>query len=257
MSKSKSETKQNITKPTEEKRESKFWKFLFWSIPAYTYFFGYASHLYYLEGLGFDEAEAPGEPGAVYSFAFNSFFYMNNAALKTAWPKYFETLSSNLWTNAMYALIAGILLYLLAKLFNSLFKREKEKKEKKENEKEIKKEKPLLSFTAFATVFSFAVHIASVPIIIIGMTLITMLFIPAPLVGLAMAEKEILEFTCEPPKESKAKLLPCTTLFLSGGMSITGDIKHKDSNYIYIYTTNGAESVPIEKIESRIRPAAK
>jgi hypothetical protein len=57
MSKASNQTDKNSPTPVETKKEYKFWKFLLWSIPAYTYFFGYVSQTYYLEGLGFDEAD--------------------------------------------------------------------------------------------------------------------------------------------------------------------------------------------------------
>jgi len=255
MSRSTDQTKPDTNKTVQEKKESKLWKFLLWSIPAYTYFFGYVSQSYYLEGLGFDEAEVSGDPGPTYRFAFNSFFYINSAVLKTAWPKYFEALNSNWWKAALIALGAGMVLYVLVKL-SSYWQSRSNTKEKKNKEKNNERKHPFL-FSMLTAVVSYILHILSVPMIIVGMTLITVIFIPAPLVGLAMAEKEIKDFKCEHPADSKEKLLPCTTLLLSDGTNITGNIKHKDSDFIYIYTGDGPESVPIDKIERRIRYAMK
>jgi hypothetical protein len=234
-----------------ENKSSSGWKFLAVAIPAYTYFFGYCSKKYYLEGLGFDSPEISGEPGPIYEFAFNSFIFVNSESLKNAWPMYIKSLEEGWVQFVIMSFAAGIALYGFSRFLLWYSERPK----KPEQEKYEEKKQKTLWISIGVTVGSFIANLAVIPAVILGMTLISILFLPAPVIGYAMASKEINEFTCAP--ESTSLIEPCATVSLREGSPLTGKILHADSNFLYVFTENGAEAIPMEDIKRRLRAKNK
>lgn len=233
------------------KDSSSWWKFLAIAVPAYTYFFGYCSKKYYLEGLGFDSPEISGEPGPIYEFAFNGFMYINSESLKNAWPMYIKSLEEGWIQFTIMSIFAGIFLYAFSRLL--LWYSKRPKKQIKDKYEETKQKTLWISF--WVAVGSFIANLAMIPAVILGMTLISIMFLPAPLIGYAMASNEINDFTCVP--RSTSPIEPCATVSIAEGESKVGNILHTDSNFLYIFTKDGAEAIPLEKIESRLRPINK
>lgn len=91
--------------------------------------------------------------------------------------------------------------------------------------------------------------------VIFGMTLTSIIFLPAPIIGYAMASNEINNFTCTPKPTSLIE--PCATVSIDEGEPKIGNILHTDSTFLYIFTKDGAEAIPLEKIKSRLRPINK
>lgn len=234
-----------------EKESSSWWKFLAFAIPAYTYFFGYCSKKYYLEGLGFDSPEISGEPGSVYEFAFNSFIFINSESLKNAWPMYIKSLEEGWVDFTVISLLAGLVLYAFSRL--ALWYSRHPKKTTKDEHKATKQKTFWISVAV--TLGSFIANLAMIPAVILGMTLISIMFLPAPLIGYAMASNEINNFTFTPKPTSLIE--PCATVSISKGESKIGNILHTDANFLYIFTKEGAEAIPLEKIKTRLRPINK
>lgn len=253
----------NNTRPKNQKSEietednqlakysSSWWKFLAVAVPAYIYFFGYCSKKYYLEGLGFDSPEISGEPGSVYEFAFNSFIFLNSESLKNAWPMYIKSVEEGWMQFTIMSLLAGLALYVFSRL--ALWYSKKPKNPAKEKHEE--KTQKIIWISVAVTTGSFIANLAMIPAVILGMTLVSMLFLPAPLIGYAMASNEIKDFTCTP--RSTSLIEPCATVSIVEGESKIGNILHTDSNFLYIFTKDGAEAIPLAKIESRLRPINK
>lgn len=242
-------TESEINQPAKE--SSSWWKFLAVAIPAYTYFFGYCSKKYYLEGLGFDSPDISGEPGSVYEFAFNSFIFLNSESLKNAWPMYIKSLKEGWMQFTIVSLLTGIALYIFSRL--ALWYLKRQKKPVKDKHDKIKQK--TLWISVAVTIGSFIANLAMIPTVIFGMTLISMVFLPAPLIGYAMASNEINNFTCTP--KSTSLIEPCATVAINEGEPKTGKILHTDSNFLYIFTKEGAETIPLEAIKYRLRPLNK
>jgi uncharacterized membrane protein len=244
-----SEIESNVNQPTKE--SSSWWKFLVVAIPAYTYFFGYCSKKYYLEGLGFDSPEISGEPGSIYEFAFNSFMFLNSESLKNAWPMYIKSLEEGWIQFTIMSLLAGLVLYVFSRL--AIWYSRRPKNPTKDKHEEIKQKTFWVSVAV--TIGSFIANLAMIPAVILGMTLVSMMFLPAPLIGYAMASNEINDFTCIP--KSTSLIEPCATVSIDEGESKVGNILHTDSNFLYIFTKDGAEAIPLENIKHRLRPLNK
>jgi hypothetical protein len=58
-----------------------FWAF---TIPAYTYFYGYNAKVYFLNSMGFDVAEMSSDAGEVYHFAFENLLFVTYMSSENA-----------------------------------------------------------------------------------------------------------------------------------------------------------------------------
>lgn len=244
-----SDIESGVSQPETE--SFSWWKFLAVAVPPFTYFFGYCAKKYYLEGLGFDSPEISGEPGAVYEFAFDSLMFINSESLRNAWPMYTKSLEEGWVQFTAMSLFAGIVLYIFSRL--ALWYSRRPKKPSKDKYEETKQKTFWISIAV--TIGSFVANLAMIPAVILGMTLVSMMFLPAPLIGYAMASKRINDFTCAP--KSTSLIAPCAIISIDEGESKVGNILHADSHFLYIFTKEGAEAIPMEKIKHRLRPINK
>jgi hypothetical protein len=229
---------------------SRWWAFWVFAIPAYSYFFGYCSKKYYLEALGFDAADISAEPGAIYEFAFNSLLFSSGEALDTILPTFINQVTDLWYLVFGLPLVIGVISHFIVV---HIQKNKDDESKKKQNDAKPGKEKNpkkviwLLSFGAMGANLLFG------PIIIFVMLAISLLFLPPAVIGIAMAKVEIADFGCDPKPNSKLLISRCTTLVLDNERIKIGNIYHKDSDFVYIFTDLGPESIPIDRIKSRYR----
>lgn len=223
------------------------WKYVLLSLPAYTYFFGYNAKKFFLEGLGFESPEISGEPGPVYESAFNGLIYINNQAIEDAWPEYAQSLEENLLIYSITALGVSVTLYITAKLA----KFARMKREERANPHIAEPGPKPVAISLIAGLGTLAFNVAILPFVILAMSALSITLLPAAAVGISMAKEEISSFNCETPEN--ALISACTTLQLTDKSTRLGRIYHKDSEYLYIFTASGAEAIPLNKVETRLR----
>lgn len=237
----------------EDKSKSGFNWLAFWAftIPAYTYFFGYNAKSYYLDFLGFDVAEASSDPGEVYHFAFNSLLFINYKSYQNVIPFY----KSGLLGNGIYYLCMTIAVVVVSYLtFKYVQKRNAEASNdddsKSSKPKEKKKPIPAWLASAYVGIGYILTNILAAPLIVLILTVIAIFFSPAPIVGFALAKYHKENFECEFVTKNPTDIPSCTKLILNDGSIKTGDIVHKDAQYIHLYTAKGPVSLSLNEVKS-------
>jgi hypothetical protein len=234
-----------------------FWAF---TIPAYTYFYGYNAKVYFLNSMGFDVAEMSSDAGEVYHFAFESLLFVTYMSSENALAIFKAAFLSNWHFYLPMTIVVVIGSYLAFKYANKKYGQQSVS-EVEDSVKSKKTRKPfppilasLLSGMAYVLINALAA-----PIIILLLIFLAIIFSPAPIIGKAMASYQKENFKCIYEPKKPTDIPSCTTIELKKGAPIIGAIFHRDSQYLHIYTSLGPLALPIDEVKKvqRFRPGSE
>lgn len=249
----------SLCKCNEDNNKSGFNWLAFWAftIPAYTYFYGYNAKVYFLNSMGFDVAEISSDAGEVYHFAFEGLLFITYMSAENALAIFKAAFLSN-WHFYLPMTIVVVIGSYFAFIYVNKKYGEQSVSEVEGSVKSKKTRKPfppilasLLSGVAYVLINALAA-----PIIILLLIFLTIVFSPAPIIGKAMASYQKENFECIYEPKKLTDIPSCTTIELKQGEPITGAIFHKDSQYLHIYTSQGPLTLPIDEVRKvhRLRP---
>lgn len=243
----------SVDAPVDNKKPtpSVFWPG-FWSIaiPAYCYFFGYASFKYELDELGFDAPDIPTAAGEVYFNAFNAFVFLENKTFPAAEGLLKKHYVEN-WHLIAYVSIAAVVVTYLCLLYINIVKKEKPTEIKNLTMNSIASPHShgrWISQSALIGVLFYIGNFTAMPLILGVMGFISFILLPPPLIGINMAHSELQHFECPIQAEDLSKHSDCALITLKDGKNIIGKIFSRDTKFLYVLTRDAAKSIPVDQI---------